>query len=162
MEENNSSHPDYEVVPGTVYLVTRPSHNTNEQGDIILVPTPSDNLGDPLRWSVWRKRYHLFLLVIYSTVMTALGNWESSVYVDIQDALGTSINQLNIGTALTLLMLGVGNVFFTPLSHSKYSYPSYSVTVLTLDRVWSTYRIPIQPGRCHRLSHLACNCKKFW
>ncbi|KAH7473326.1 major facilitator superfamily domain-containing protein [Fusarium oxysporum f. sp. albedinis] len=117
MEENNSSHPDYEVVPGTVYLITRPSHNTNEQGDIILVPTPSDNLGDPLRWSVWRKRYHLFLLVIYSTVMTALGNWESSVYVDIQDALGTSINQLNIGTALTLLMLGVGNVFFTPLSH---------------------------------------------
>lgn len=111
--EDRPSHSDYEVVPGTVYLVTRPSQNTNENGDIILVPTPSDSLGDPLRWSVWRKRYHLFLLVIYSTVMTALGNWESSVYVDIQDALGTSINQLNIGTALTLLMLGVGNVFFT-------------------------------------------------
>ncbi|KAG5806986.1 hypothetical protein H9Q71_008446 [Fusarium xylarioides] len=114
MEEH---HPDYEVVPGTVYLVTQPSHNTNQHGDIILVPTPSDSLGDPLRWSLWRKRYHLFLLVIYSTIMTALGNWESSVYVDIQDALGTSINQLNIGTALTLLMLGVGNVFFTPLSY---------------------------------------------
>ncbi|KAF4957906.1 hypothetical protein FGADI_2735 [Fusarium gaditjirri] len=101
MEENNPSHSDYEVVPGTVYLVTQPCHNTNEHGDIILVPTPSGSLGDPLR----------------CTVMTALGNWESSVYVDIQDALGTSINQLNIGTALTLLMLGVGNIFFTPLSH---------------------------------------------
>ncbi|KAL9563114.1 hypothetical protein ACKAV7_012856 [Fusarium commune] len=101
MEENHPSHPNYEVVPGTVYLVTQPAHNNNEQGDIILVPTPSDSLGDPLR----------------CTVMTALGNWENSVYVDIQDALGTSINQLNIGTALTLLMLGVGNVFFTPLSH---------------------------------------------
>ncbi|KAF4334400.1 HOL1 substrate-H+ antiporter [Fusarium beomiforme] len=115
MDENHSSD-DYEVVPGTVYLVTQPSQ-TDEHGDIILVPTPSENLGDPLCWSVWRKRYHLFLLVIYSTVMTALGNWESSVYVDIQDALGTTINQLNIGTALTLLMLGVGNIFFTPLSH---------------------------------------------
>ncbi|KAF5579769.1 HOL1 substrate-H+ antiporter [Fusarium pseudocircinatum] len=100
MEENQLSHSDYEVVPGTVYLVTQPSHNANQHGDIILVPTPSNDLGDPLR-----------------TVMTALGNWESSVYVDIQDALGTSINQLNVGTALTLLMLGVGNVFFTPLSH---------------------------------------------
>ncbi|KAI7765056.1 hypothetical protein LZL87_005769 [Fusarium oxysporum] len=82
MEENHPSHPNYEVVPGTVYLVTQPAHNNNEQGDIILVPTPSDSLGDPLR----------------CTVMTALGNWENSVYVDIQDALGTSINQLNIGT----------------------------------------------------------------
>ncbi|KAF5692071.1 major facilitator superfamily transporter [Fusarium denticulatum] len=72
MEEHNPSDSDYEVVPGTVYLVTQPSHNTNEHGDIILVPTPSDSLGDPLRWSLWRKRYRLFLLVIYSTVMTAL------------------------------------------------------------------------------------------
>jgi hypothetical protein len=162
MEENNSSHSDYQVVPGTVYLVTRPSHNTNEHGDIILVPTPSDSLGDPLRWSVWRKRYHLFLLVIYSTVMTALGNWESSVYVDIQYALGTSINQLNIGTALTLLMLGVGNIFFTPLSHSKCRGLVKILHLLITCRVWSAYRVPVKLNCRDLLSRLASNFKKLW
>ncbi|KAI1033392.1 hypothetical protein LB503_008507 [Fusarium chuoi] len=117
--EDRPSHSDYEVVPGTVYLVTRPSQNTNENGDIILVPTPSDSLGDPLR----------------CTVMTALGNWESSVYVDIQDALGTSINQLNIGTALTLLMLGVGNVFFTLIFGRRIAYLS-SLAVVIGCHIW--------------------------
>ncbi|KAH8683811.1 major facilitator superfamily domain-containing protein [Ilyonectria robusta] len=109
---------DYDVVPGTVYIIEQPSIlNGDSKAEIILIPTPADDLDDPLRWSSWRKRYHLFLLVIYSTLMTALGNWEASIYLNITEALGTSVTLMNVGTALTLLMLGIGNVFFTPLSH---------------------------------------------
>ncbi|KAI7978386.1 hypothetical protein EIK77_009231 [Talaromyces pinophilus] len=115
---------DYDVVPGTVYIIERHSDlNADSEADIILLPNPSDDLNDPLRWSAWRKRYHLVLLVMYSTLMTALGNWEAPIYINIQEALGTTITLMNVGSALTLLMLGVGNVFLTPLSHSEYQWP---------------------------------------
>ncbi|KAF5717592.1 major facilitator superfamily transporter [Fusarium mundagurra] len=55
MEEH---HPDYEVVPGTVDLVTQPSHNTNQHGDIILVPTPSDSLDHVAQESVLEASQH--------------------------------------------------------------------------------------------------------
>jgi hypothetical protein len=121
MESTTRDHTsDYDIAPGTVYIVEQPSAlSADSTAAVILIPTPADDLTDPLRWSVWRKRYHLFLLIAYGTLMTALGNWEASIYVNIQEALGTTITLLNIGMALTLLMLGVGNVFFTPLSHSE-------------------------------------------
>lgn len=118
MESTTRDHTsDYDIAPGTVYIVEQSP--TDSTAAVILIPTPADDLTDPLRWSVWRKRYHLFLLIAYGTLMTALGNWEASIYVNIQEALGTTITLLNVGGALTLLMLGVGNVFFTPLSHSE-------------------------------------------
>lgn len=112
---------DYDVVPGTVYIIEGHSDSNADFGaDIILIPNPSDDLSDPLRWSAWRKRCHLFLLVMYSTLMTALGNWEAPIYITVQEALGTTITLMNVGSALALLMLGIGNVFLTPLSHSEY------------------------------------------
>ncbi|PCG89521.1 Major facilitator superfamily domain, general substrate transporter [Penicillium occitanis (nom. inval.)] len=130
---------DYDVVPGTVYIIERHSDlNADSEADIILLPNPSDDLNDPLRWSAWRKRYHLVLLVMYSTLMTALGNWEAPIYINIQEALGTTITLMNVGSALTLLMLGVGNVFLTPLSHKfgrRFTYLS-SLILALLSQVW--------------------------
>ncbi|KAH7142077.1 major facilitator superfamily domain-containing protein [Dactylonectria macrodidyma] len=130
---------DYDVVPGTVYIIEQPSVlNCDSKAEIILIPTPADDLDDPLRWSAWRKRYHLFLLVIYSTLMTALGNWEASIYLNIMEALGTTVTLMNIGTALTLLMLGIGNVFFTPLSHKlgrRFTYLS-SLILAIASQIW--------------------------
>lgn len=149
---------DYDVVPGTVYIIEQPSIlNGDSKAEIILIPTPADDLDDPLRWSSWRKRYHLFLLVIYSTLMTALGNWEASIYLNITEALGTSVTLMNIGAALTLLMLGIGNVFFTPLSHSEFpSTSSIWNPQLTTCRVWSQVHLLIKPDPRHRQSNLAC------
>ncbi|RSL68875.1 hypothetical protein CEP53_002423 [Fusarium sp. AF-6] len=130
---------DYDIAPGTVYIVEQPSPlSADSTADIILIPAPADDLTDPLRWSVRRKRYHLFLLIAYGTLMTALGNWEAPIYVNIQEALGTTITLLNVGTALTLLMLGVGNVFFTPLSHKlgrRFTYLS-SLVIVIASKIW--------------------------
>ena len=115
--------------------------NADSEADIIWIPDLSDDLSDPLRWSAWRKTYHLFLLVMYSTLMTALGNWEAPIgYINIRKTLGTTITLMNVGSALTLLMLGIGNVFLTPLSHSEYQsplmYPTQNIK-LTNCRIWS-------------------------
>ncbi|KAM5378091.1 hypothetical protein ACJZ2D_004549 [Fusarium nematophilum] len=127
------------IASANIYIVEQPSVlNNNSKAEIILIPTPSDDLRDPLRWSARRKRYHLFVLVIYSTLMTALGNWEASIYINIQEALGTTITFMNVGTALTLLMLGIGNVFFTPLSHKfgrRFTYLS-SLILAIVSQIW--------------------------
>lgn len=108
---------DYDVAPGTVYIVSTDDEHTG-QSHVRLIPHPSNDIQDPLRWQKWRKYYHLCLLVAYSTVMGAVTNWESPIYLVIVEAYHTDLSTLNIGSAVLILMLGVGNVFLTPLSHS--------------------------------------------
>ncbi|KAK4623483.1 hypothetical protein CLAFUR0_07415 [Fulvia fulva] len=129
--------PDYEVVPGTVYLIEG-SHQAGGVQDIILLPPPSSDLKDPLRWSRWRKAYHLFLLVTYSSVLGALTNWESPIYIDLGQHYQTKVDNLNIGSAITILMLGVGNVVFVPLSNKLGRRTIYIWTLLLvlLSQIW--------------------------
>jgi hypothetical protein len=52
--------PDVATVPGTVHLVDLEHtllarHAGNGTGDIVLVPTPSDDPDDPLNWTPRRK-----------------------------------------------------------------------------------------------------------
>ncbi|PNP53882.1 hypothetical protein THARTR1_05699 [Trichoderma harzianum] len=58
---------DESQVPGTVLLVdvghTAGTLHATKQTDIILIPTPSTDVNDPLNWSPWRKRQHLICLI---------------------------------------------------------------------------------------------------
>jgi len=124
--ETPSPHiPDYDIVPGTVYLVQGAHQAGFSSQDIVLHPTPSSDPSDPLRWSLWRKTYHLFLLFWYSSVLGAVTNWESVIYLNLLVEYKTTIDQLNIGAAVMILLLGVGNVFFVPLSNSKLAEPRH-------------------------------------
>lgn len=51
--------------------------------------------------------------------MGAVTNWESPIYLQLMSVYATSIDDLNVGAALMLLLLGVGNIFTNPLSNSK-------------------------------------------
>lgn len=55
----------------------------------------------------------------YSSVMGAVTNWESPIYLQLLSVYNTTIDNLNIGAALMLLWLGAGNLFTTPLSNSE-------------------------------------------
>ncbi|KAI5236361.1 MFS general substrate transporter [Aureobasidium subglaciale] len=116
MESVRPDVPDYDVVPGTVYLVQGTHQSSFSSKDIILMPTPSNDPRDPLRWSRWRKAYHLLLLV---ATLGAITNGDSVVYLNLLQTYRTNINNLNYAGAVMLLLLGVGNVFFVPLSNSK-------------------------------------------
>ncbi|KAH0397492.1 hypothetical protein KCU89_g8218, partial [Aureobasidium melanogenum] len=83
MESVRQDIPDYDVVPGTVYLVQGAHQDDFSSKDIILMPTPSNDPRDPLRWSRWRKAYHLFLLVFYSAALGAITNGDSVVYLNL-------------------------------------------------------------------------------
>lgn len=53
--------------------------------------------------------------------MGALTNWEAPIYLELVAEYKTTIDNLNTGTAVTVLLLGLGNIFATPLSNSKLS-----------------------------------------
>lgn len=58
---------DESQIPGTVLLVdvehTAEALHSQSKDNIILIPTPSNDINDPLNWSTWRKRKHLICLI---------------------------------------------------------------------------------------------------
>lgn len=59
---------DESQIPGTVLLVdvehTAEGLHSQSKDNIILIPTPSNDINDPLNWSTWRKRKHLLCLIV--------------------------------------------------------------------------------------------------
>ncbi|KAM3423309.1 hypothetical protein BST61_g748 [Cercospora zeina] len=108
--------PDYDAPPGTVYLVEG-THEAGAEQVIVLVPTPSQDVRDPLRWSRWRKTYHVSCLAFYAAIVGCITQWESVIYVQLMQKFKVGASSLNIGAAVMLLMLGVGNCFLVPLSN---------------------------------------------
>jgi hypothetical protein len=59
------------VVPGTIQLFdsTQEAHSKEhlkhtKDGKTILAPQPSDSPNDPLNWSIWRKDFVFFILLV--------------------------------------------------------------------------------------------------
>ncbi|KEQ98934.1 hypothetical protein AUEXF2481DRAFT_76810 [Aureobasidium subglaciale EXF-2481] len=138
MESVRPDVPDYDVVPGTVYLVQGTHQRSFSSKDIILMPTPSNDPRDPLRWSRWRKGYHLLLLVLYSATLGAITNGDSVVYLNLLQTYRTNINNLNYAGAVMLLLLGVGNVFFVPLSNKfgRRSIYIWTLLLVLVSEIW--------------------------
>lgn len=55
----------------------------------------------------------------YSAIVGAVTNWEAPIYLELLATYATTIDNLNIGAALMVLLLGLGNIFTNPLSNSK-------------------------------------------
>ncbi|KAF2212954.1 hypothetical protein CERZMDRAFT_96628 [Cercospora zeae-maydis SCOH1-5] len=108
--------PDYDAPPGTIYLVEG-THEAGAEQVIVLVPKPSQDIRDPLRWSRWRKAYHVSCLAFYAAIVGCITQWESVIYVPLMQHFKVGATSLNIGAAVMLLMLGVGNCFLIPLSN---------------------------------------------
>lgn len=52
--------------------------------------------------------------------MGAVTNWSAPVYLQLLEQYQTSLDSLNSGAAIMILLLGVGNMFTTPLSNSEH------------------------------------------
>lgn len=69
MEQNIDT--DQEIVPGTVHLVDlqgilNVQKDANSKHNIILVPQPSSNPNDPLRWSQKKKNSQFAFLWLWA------------------------------------------------------------------------------------------------
>lgn len=108
-------------VPGTVYLVDI-QHNLsvqhNGKSDIVLIPQPSDDPNDPLKWSKWKKEFQFFILFYWSFLTAVATNWNGPVWSIWVDIFKTSYTTLNATSAMCWLGLGVGCLFLQPTAMS--------------------------------------------
>ncbi|KAI5297562.1 hypothetical protein KEM56_004726, partial [Ascosphaera pollenicola] len=86
-------------VPGTVFLVDDEGDMTNSRrnGDIVLVPQPTNSPADPLNWPRLKKFWCLALISAYACVNSYGENNWGAAWTTISQATGLTIGQMNGG-----------------------------------------------------------------
>ncbi|KAK5444186.1 hypothetical protein LTS15_010539 [Exophiala xenobiotica] len=131
---------EIDIQPGTIYVVDLFNRHDNlvhagaKTGteNIILVPQPSDDPRDPLRWSRAKKGFFVAILCTYTLLVNGITLGVSTVFVDVETTLGATPLKMNAGTATQLIFLGIGNVLCTPLTLKFGRHPLYLGTLVVL------------------------------
>jgi MFS family permease len=109
-------------VPGTELLVDVSksldiSHAHSGESDIVLIPQPSDCGRDPLRWPKWKKYYQLFLVALYACAFSFGENTLGAAWTTVSEETGVSLTNMNGGSALNYLLLGLVNIWWIPVAN---------------------------------------------
>lgn len=106
-------------IPGTVHLVDLQGElnvkkaNTGDK-DIILLPPPSNNPNDPLRWKYSKKFKQFFLLFWLAVFLAITVNWSPPIWLVWITEFNCTVNELNNAVALLFCFLGLGCLFMQP------------------------------------------------
>lgn len=126
------------TIPGTTVLVGDKGEIKNlgldskSDSTIILLPQPSSNPNDPLNWSYTRKCVHFIILFFFSLIIAAASNFTGPIYVLLSEIYGESLNKLNQGNAILLLMLAFSCLFLQPISLKFGRRPIYLMATICL------------------------------
>ncbi|THW08599.1 MFS general substrate transporter [Aureobasidium pullulans] len=125
---------DYDLdVPGTEQLVdVNHDLDTAHQGssDIVLIPRPTECGSDPLTWSRWKKWYQLFLLALYACAFSFGENTLGAAWTTVSEDTGVSLVNMNGGSALNYLLLGLCNIWWISTANKIGRRPVFLLTTL--------------------------------
>ncbi|KAL4881745.1 major facilitator superfamily domain-containing protein [Aspergillus karnatakaensis] len=111
-------------IPGTRLLIE------HADAEVVHLPRPTSSPDDPLNWS-WRRKYTAQAIVfIWAFMLGAVTLSPAVTYGSLMAELGATSGYLNIGSALALLMLGLGNLVFNPLALKYGRRPIYLASAL--------------------------------
>lgn len=124
-------------IPGSLLLVD----DGGGEHDIVLHPTPSNDVNDPLNWSWKRKQLAFWMLMAYTWLWGFSSCSVYSVLVPLSEVKGISLASLNAGTGYMFLLLGWGGLITQPLALTFGKRPMFilsSVANLCV-LIWQVY-----------------------
>ncbi|KAI1078151.1 MFS transporter-like protein [Whalleya microplaca] len=136
--------------PGTSKLgeqqqVTPDAASTSDlkkDGDIILVPQPSDSPNDPLNWSLTWKNTIMFILAFSSGVTTSLGPMISPGLVILSEQYEVDLDTVNAFMVGTIVLFTGSVTFFTASGANVWGKRPFfviSTLLLLISNVWGTF-----------------------
>ncbi|KAJ5154928.1 uncharacterized protein N7500_010367 [Penicillium coprophilum] len=75
-------------------------------GEVKLIPTPTQSPNDPMNWSTGRRYWHSFLVLVFVALTAATANDAGNAGNGMNAELGITWNQIN--TAAGVLFVGIG------------------------------------------------------
>ncbi|KAL3446287.1 major facilitator superfamily domain-containing protein [Aspergillus insuetus] len=110
MEQDIARDIAFQGIPGTRLLIE------HSDAEVVHLPHPTSSPDDPLNWK-WKRKYFAQTIIFIWVLLLAAATLSPPVtYGPVIAELGASSSYLNIGAALSVLMLGLGNLFFNPLA----------------------------------------------
>lgn len=112
MENRDENH-----IPGTDFIFKqdiRESDNLRTDGDIVLVPQPTNSPNDPLNWSKPRKYWHMLLVLIVTGLTAATSNSASAAQNSLVDEYGFSWGVFNTGAGVLFIGIGYWTLLSSP------------------------------------------------
>ncbi|KAK4942089.1 hypothetical protein LTR10_018125 [Elasticomyces elasticus] len=121
---------------GTVQLIENLDaanvvHNLHLRGtDVVLVPQPSNDINDPLRWPKWKKHVAFLNVAFFAFMVTGyVGGFAPALYllgIEFQKSQTETINLI----LWPLLLSGLGNFFWVPAAEYVGKRPVFVVASL--------------------------------
>ncbi|KAH7014779.1 major facilitator superfamily domain-containing protein [Ilyonectria destructans] len=104
-----------DMVPGTRLLLGQ-SRDRHGSLDIILSPEPSNDPDDPLNWSTLRTFLSFSVVNLYSFMVAVVSLSTAVTYGALIAEFHTTASYLNVGTAVSILFIGMGNIIWNPMA----------------------------------------------
>ncbi|SCU99756.1 LAMI_0G00606g1_1 [Lachancea mirantina] len=134
---------NYEAIPGNSHLVDigEKTATGEVKNEIVLIPTPSDDVNDPLNWTPLRKWTAVACVLVYTLGVGVPSAAIYSVLASIEENRNISLGDLNNGTGYMFLFFGLGCLVFQPLALQFGKRPVYLFSMLATAMicVWPPY-----------------------
>ncbi len=143
IEENNF------FIPGTRHILADEEeiirNGTNGKikydGNIILLPQPSDSKNDPLNWNFYKKCWHGIFLCGITALTAATSNSAGATQDSLNAIYGISYDSMNTGAGVLFLGIGLCSLFISPFSFLYGRKISYllCITLGMIGLIWFGY-----------------------
>lgn len=157
---STSAEADFDLVPGTEYLIDITGHDSTKphdasRSDVVLIPRPSDDPNDPLNWSQGRKTLAVCMSYLYVFGTGIATSLQYSVLSDITQDTGISTASLVQGTGLMFLFFGWACLIWQPLALTYGRRGVYLITMLlTIPMMeWTAYSRSSGDWIAHRIAN---------